>query len=57
VCSHRSRKYPKTPPTTIADTSTIGNSKAVAYWLDAESGRFPGDGEEGEGGSSVATET
>jgi hypothetical protein len=42
---------------TIADTITIGNSKAVANWLDAESGRFRGDGEEGEAGSSVATET
>jgi hypothetical protein len=57
VCSHRSRRYPKNPPTTIADTSTIGNSNAVAYWLDADSGRFRGAGEEGESGSSVATES
>ncbi len=57
MCSQRSSKYPNSPPTTIADTITMGNSKAVAYWLEAESGRFRGDGEEGEAGSSVATET
>ncbi len=37
VCSQRSIRYPKKPPTTMADTITIGNSKAVANWEDAES--------------------
>jgi len=59
VCSQRSNRYPKNPPTTIAETSTMGNSNAVANCADAdaESGRFRGGGVGGVSGSSAATET
>src|ERR1700692_439713 len=57
VCSQRSIRYPKKPPTTIADTMTTGNSNALANWVDVDSGRFLGGGDEGETGCSVSTKS
>src|SRR5467141_1546371 len=34
VCSQRSRKYPRSPPTTTAETRTKGSSMAMAAWLE-----------------------
>src|SRR5260370_32251979 len=34
VWRQRSRKYPRSPPTTTAETRTNGNSIAMAAWLE-----------------------